>query len=392
MDETNVLCMTSGASSTGATANGAGKRVLVIGGTGPTGPFVVNGLLARDYEVTILHTGRHESHEIPAEVRHIHTDPFDADVTAEALADETFDVCIAMYGRLRTLAPMLVGRVGRLITIGGVGAVKGWVEPGDLFPIGMTVPAPVDAPLADEDEPIGKIRRIVATEEVVFEHHPDAIHLRYPMLYGPRQLIPREWPIVRRALDKRRVLVVADGGLTLKSAAYVENAAHAVLCAIDRPDVGAGQIFNVTDDRALTIRQMAEVVAEELGHRFEFVSMPRELAIPARPVTMHHATEHRVVNTGPVGSVLGYRDIVEPEEGLRRTARWLAENPPSDRAARLLQDPFDYGAEDELVERWKRAIEAFEPPVFSEEPGFGGAYYGRSPNPATGTSRVEAVD
>ena len=365
---------------------------LVIGGTGPTGPFVVNGLLDRGFDVTILHTGRHELDEIPAHVRHIHTDPFDAEVTADALGGDTFDLCVAMYGRLRTLAPMLVGRVGRLITIGGVGAVKGWVEPGDLFPTGMTVPAPVDAPLADDDEPIGKIRRIVATEQLVFDHHPDAVHLRYPMLYGPRQIIAREWPIVRRALDKRPFFVVADGGLTLKSAAYVENAAHAVLCAVDRPDAGRGQIFNVTDDRALSIKQMVEVIADELDHRFEIISMPMVLAASARPVVMHHATDHRVVNNRPVAEVLGYRDVVTPEEGLRRTARWLAENQPSGRAEALLQDPFDYDAEDALVHRWRETVQNFAMPAFDAEPGYGGAYYGRSPNPATGTSRVEPIE
>ena len=42
---------------------------LVIGGTGPTGPFVVNGLLERGHDVTICHTGNHEVAEIPRTVR-----------------------------------------------------------------------------------------------------------------------------------------------------------------------------------------------------------------------------------------------------------------------------------------------------------------------------------
>jgi dTDP-D-glucose 4,6-dehydratase len=211
------------------------------------------------------------------------------------------------------------------------------------------------------------------------------------MLYGPRQIIAREWPIVRRALDKRPFFIVADGGLTLKSAAYVENAAHAVLCAVDRPDAGRGQIFNVTDDRALSIKQMVEIIADELDHRFEIISMPSAVAAPARPVVMHHATEHRVVNNRPSAEVLGYRDAVTPEDGLRRTARWLAEHPPSGRAEALLQDPFDYDAEDALAQRWAETVAAFAMPTFTTEPGYGGAYYGRSPNPATGTSRVEPV-
>ena len=40
------------------------RRALVVGGTGPTGPFIVNGLRDRGYAVAMLHTGRHERDEI----------------------------------------------------------------------------------------------------------------------------------------------------------------------------------------------------------------------------------------------------------------------------------------------------------------------------------------
>ena len=162
-----------------------------------------------------------------------------------------------------------------------------------------------------------------------------------------------------------------------------------MLCAVDRAEAGAGRIFNVADERSLTLAQIAEVIADELDHRFEILSLPPELAVPARPLVMHHATNHRVVNTSDLRTVLGYRDVVTPEEGLRRTARWLAENQPSDRAATLLQDPFDYAAEDELIARWRRTVASFEMPTFATEPGFGAAYYGRGTNPATGGNRVE---
>ena len=50
------------------------KTALVVGGTGPTGPFIVNGLIDRGYEVTILHSGFHEV-EFKQEIEHIHNDP-----------------------------------------------------------------------------------------------------------------------------------------------------------------------------------------------------------------------------------------------------------------------------------------------------------------------------
>jgi nucleoside-diphosphate-sugar epimerase len=45
-------------------------RALVIGGTGPTGHFIVNGLRKRGYAVAMLHSGRHELSEIPDDVEH----------------------------------------------------------------------------------------------------------------------------------------------------------------------------------------------------------------------------------------------------------------------------------------------------------------------------------
>ena len=77
-------------------------HVLVIGGTGPTGIPLVRGLVDRGHDVTILHRGMHERPETPAEVAHIHADPYDDDVAARrARPTSTFDVVVAMYGRLR---------------------------------------------------------------------------------------------------------------------------------------------------------------------------------------------------------------------------------------------------------------------------------------------------
>ena len=65
---------------------------------GPTGHFIVNGLRRRGYRVAMLHTGRHELPEIPPDVEHIHTDPFDAEALAAALGARRFEVCVASYG------------------------------------------------------------------------------------------------------------------------------------------------------------------------------------------------------------------------------------------------------------------------------------------------------
>src|SRR5438128_5463604 len=122
-------------------------NALVIGGTGPSGHLIVNGLLRRGYRVAMLHSGRHELDEIPATVEHIHADVFSEAALRDALANRNFDLTIAAYGRLRRIAEIMVGKTGRFISIGGAPAYRGYMNPGVLHPIGMPIPTAEDAPL-----------------------------------------------------------------------------------------------------------------------------------------------------------------------------------------------------------------------------------------------------
>ena len=344
---------------------------LVVGGTGPTGPHVVGGLLERGFAVTMLHTGRHERDEIPAVVEHVHTDPFDAAAVDDALGRRTFDVAALMYGRLRDLAPAVAGRTGKLVTVGGMPAVLGYGDPEALTPHGLPVPThEATAVLAGPDARSSKVGRIVESEEAVFAASPSATHLRYPLVYGPHQLVPREWMIVRRLLDGRRRIIVPDGGLLLRSAVHVANAAHALLLAFDQPERSAGRTYHVSDEETPTIRQVVEIVAAALDREVEVVSMPDDLATPARPMMMITGSFHRYTPSDALVDELGYRDVIPAPQGIADTARWLAANPPAPGGSieRRLMDPFDYAAEDALLAAWDRAVAALAPVASAADP------------------------
>ena len=93
-------------------------KALVIGGTGPSGPHTVNGLIERGYEVTVLHGGQHEV-EFVQPIEHIHVDPHFAETLGPALAGRSFDLVLATYGRMRIIADLLKGKTGRFIGVGG---------------------------------------------------------------------------------------------------------------------------------------------------------------------------------------------------------------------------------------------------------------------------------
>ncbi|MGH7804491.1 MAG: NAD-dependent epimerase/dehydratase family protein, partial [Candidatus Binatia bacterium] len=280
-------------------------RTLVIGGTGPTGVPLVRGLVERGHAVTILHRGVHERAETPGAVEHLHRDPFDEADLAAGLAGRAFDVVVSMYGRLRRIAELTKETTGRFVSVGGVPAYRGWMNPWLHDPPGLPVPVREDAPRVADPADDEKGYRIVRTEEAVFAHRPGATHFRYPMVYGPYQLAPREWLIVRRVLDGRRRMIVADDGLTLHHHGYTENLAHALLLAVERPEASAGKIYNVGDEEVLTVRQVIEVVAGALGHELEIVSLPFEVARPALPLLAQPSTTHRVMDLGRLREDLG---------------------------------------------------------------------------------------
>lgn len=359
-----------------------------MGGTGPTGVPIVKGLLARGHDVTILHRGTHEDPAIEQLVRHIHADPYQAAEMEAVIASEPrFDLAIVMYGRLRAIAAATVDQVGRFISVGGVPAHLGWMNPFAYEPNGLPVPIGEDGPTVTRPEDDEKGFRIARTEERVFELHPGAAHFRYPYVYGPKQLVPREWLIVRRILDGRESIIVPDDGLTLHHHGYTENLAHALLLAVDQPERSAGRLYNVGDDEVLTIRQVVQLIAESLGASLEIVSMPWDLAIPARPLMTQPSPVHRVLDTARLRNDLGYADLVPARTAVGLTARWLAEHRPEPGGMEetTLADPFDYASEDALIDAWTEARVSVEAllagNVFPTTPGYGLAYSGPGGRP-----------
>lgn len=117
--------------------------------------------------------------------------------------------------------------------------------------------------------------------------------------------MPSQWPIVKRALDRRKYIILPDGWLQVPTKIYAENAAHAVLLAIDRHEESAGQIYNVSDDRQFNLLQVVQIVEEELRHEFEIVNLPYALAKCARPLVAHHVSDLRAIDASEIRYELG---------------------------------------------------------------------------------------
>lgn len=351
------------------------QTALVIGGTGPTGPSLVNGLLAQGFKTAILHTGRHEVDTIPRQVEHIHTNPFKISEMAAAVGNRTFDIVYSMYGRLRDIAPWFVGKTGKFVAVGGMPSYRGYAVPGLLQPPGLLVPTREDAPRSGVEEN-EKTAKMVASEDLVFEHHPTATLFRYPLIYGPGQILPREWLVVRRVLDGRRQMIVADGGLTLRTAGYGPNVGHALSLVAANLQISAGKTYNVADEQCLTAAQTITVLGDALDTEIELVSLPSELATPARPFLTSEHTLHQQMGVDAIRSELGYRDVTPVINALGETARYLRDNPIERGSVteQRLQDPFDYQAEDALIEAYRKAAGDLQRLADAYDPGFRNRY------------------
>ena len=338
-------------------------KALVIGGTGFTGPYIINGLIERGYQVTILHRGVHETDDIPPEVEHIHADPHWLEPLQESLEGKTFDLVVATHGRLRHVAEAVKGHTKRLVSVGGEAVFKGWLRVSNPHMYQHLGPSPVPVPEEGYLEDPGVdhfVDRMLQTEQFVMqchrEGHYSATHLRYAMGYGPRHLAPAEWSVLRRILDGRKQFVLPNNGQVIVCRGFGENEAHGLLLAIDHPEASGGQIYNIGDETKLSNRQWVETVCRIMGYEFEFIDMPLSIVQPgylcAYPPCLVYPY-HEVMDLSKVKEQLGYREIVPPEKAIEITVNWLLKNRPEPGGTeeQNLNDPFDYAAEDRLIGR-----------------------------------------
>ncbi len=337
-------------------------KALVIGGTGPTGPYLVNGLIARGYEVAMLHRGTHELDENPPEVEHIHVDPHFRETIDPALAGRTFDVVIATYGRIRVIAEALIGITPRLITIGGPPSYRGMFNPQDNYPPGMPIPTPENAQRIESSEEASFGWLIRQTEDTIMGFHKtgryDATTFRYPMVYGPNAIGSLEWLIMKRAQDKRKQIALPDSGLTVVSRGYAENMAHAVLLAVDKPDASAGKIYNCADEQGVSVGAWAQMIARCMDWEFEICGIPDAYAHTSRDfLPLDTSTNHQLMDLSQIKHDLGYRDIVPMQEAIPRTVAWMLKyRPDNDGKFSNRDDPLNYALEDQLLAIYNEAI------------------------------------
>jgi UDP-glucose 4-epimerase len=305
-------------------------RTLVTGGAGFIGSNLVDALLARGDEVTVvddLSTGRRVNLEgaLAAGAELVELDIREAEALKQlaaerrpqavfhlaaqvdvrkSLADPFFDAGINVGGTANVLEAARAAECGRVVSISTGGAIYGEGQ-GQQLP--LTEEAPI-APLSAYGQSKFAAEGYVALYQRLYGL--SAVSLRLGNVYGPRQDPLGEAGVIAIfcGLLKQggRPTVFGDGQQT-RDYIYVGDVVAAILAAADADAHGA---INIGTGRETTVLELVEALRELSGAaEFEPEFAPRRTG----------EVEQISIDSGRAGRELGWRAEVELSEGLRRT-------------------------------------------------------------------------
>ncbi|HEY8502757.1 MAG TPA: NAD-dependent epimerase/dehydratase family protein [Solirubrobacterales bacterium] len=304
-------------------------RCLVTGGAGFIGSNLVDALLARGDEVTVvddLSTGRRVNLEpaLAAGAELVELDIREAEALGQvfedkrpevvfhlaaqidvrkSLADPCFDASINVGGTANVLEAARAAECGRVVFVSTGGAIYGEGE-------GQRIPLPEDAPIAPLSA-YGQSK--FAGEGYVALYRRlyglSGVSLRLGNVYGPRQDPLGEAGVIAifcgRLLEGQNAIVFGDGTQT-RDYIYVGDVVAAALAAAASDVDGA---YNIGTGIETNVLQLIELLAELSGRDFA-----PELA-EARPGEVQRIS----IDPARAKAELGWQAEVDLREGLRLT-------------------------------------------------------------------------
>lgn len=308
-------------------------RVLVLGGTGFSGPFLVRRLDELGHQVTVFHRGQHEA-DLPVNVQRISGTPEDPPAELRRFAP---DVVIHMWAMTeadaRSFLAFFGGAVGRAVVIssGDVYRAYGRLQRSESGPAD---PAPIaeDGPLRASrypyagnatDESSAWMRRYdkILVEQVLIEQQdlPVTI-LRYPAVYGPGDRYHRFRGWLRQMEAGSEVRLQDTYAQWRWTHGYVENVAEATaLAATDAR--AAGRVYNVGEAETLSVQERVEELGRSMGWEGRVLAVPA-YALPPEQRMPQDFAHHLVMDSTRIRRELGFREGVSRAEGLERTVAW----------------------------------------------------------------------
>jgi UDP-glucose 4-epimerase len=145
----------------------------------------------------------------------------------------------------------------------------------------------------------------------------ETVSLRYFNVFGPRQNPESKYAaVVPRFLEsamRGEPLEVHGDGLQSRDFSYIDNVVSGNLLAMDAPDA-AGRVFNIACGARYSVLDVARAVGQALG------CSTRTEHFPPRAGDVRHT----LADVSRAQEVLGYRAVVNFEDGMQRTGEYFA--------------------------------------------------------------------
>ena len=311
-------------------------RIVMIGGTGHVGSFLVPRLVRAGHEVVNLSRGRRRPYVEDAaweSVRQVTVDR-DADeargMFAHRIRDLDADVVIDMLcfttASAQSLVDGLRGHIDHLVHCGSI-----W-----RHGISHQVPMTED----DPSEPFGEYGVQKAAIAALLHAETESGGLVTTSLH-PGHISGPGWPVITplgnldpsvwQRLSGGSELVIPGLGTELMHHVHADDVAQAFALAVEHRQEAAGQAFSVTAASALNVRGFAKAAASWFGREASLRSVSwdefragttEELA----DSSWEHLSRSQCMSIDKARRLLGYEPAYGPEEAAREAVSWLVEH------------------------------------------------------------------
>lgn len=258
-------------------------RLLVIGGSGFIGRYVVERGLHKNWQVTSIGLGSPEISKKAPGARYIEANLIKAS-TLENLGDNKFDYVVNLSGYIdhelfgtggrRAISSNFDGLLN-LLEFLDRSTIRRFIQIGSSDEYG-NAEAPQHERLRESPISPYSIAKVAATHFLQMLNRTEgfpAVILRLFLAYGPRQGNRRFLPqIIQGCLEKRSFPV--SEGVQTRDFCYVEDIVEAVFGCFDCPSVN-GHLLNIASGEPKQVREVVEFIVKLIGSgRPQFGKVP----------------------------------------------------------------------------------------------------------------------
>jgi len=306
-------------------------KILVTGGTGFIGSFVVEALLSNGHEVRVIANGRQLPvylQKLSNQITYYQGDFGETDVLEKALPGCDAVIHLAwstvpkqtrgatayefsgnLNSNINLIEKCIDFNIDKFVFISSGGTVYGIPE---QIPVGEKHP---QNPISNYG--LGKL----TMEKLLYlYHHNQKFNytvLRVSNAYGERQNLYKNQGVIGvwlKNISQNKAIEIWGDGSVVRDYVYVQDVAHAVLNALAK--VKSADIYNIGGGgKGHSLNDIIAVIKVGLGISFEVNYKPsRNFDVPVNVLDISKAIAE-----------IGYQPTIDLSEGISRTWQWINE-------------------------------------------------------------------